>query len=668
MSFVFSNPNEKGRLAALHSYHILDTLEEKDFDDLTTLAAAICQVPIALISLVDEDRQWFKSHKGLPVSETPIEQSFCAHAIVATDDITIIEDAHQDDRFKANPLVTGTPNITFYAGVPLVNEEGYSLGTLCVIDPHKKQLTNEQKEALKIVARQVMDKLELRKKVQTLQASNEALSRSEKLIQDLNTDLQISNARIKTFIEQAPVSIIVFRGENLFIEAVNEPMLQLLNKGKDILYKPLLKAIPELEDQPPFKMLYSVYRTGNPVYGYDTPVVLTRNGKQEIGYYNFSYTPLIENGEITGVIDMAVEVTGQVNARKQLEAAHDKIDMALDSAQLGVWSVDITNDALTISERARTIHGISKHAFLTLTESLQLIAEEYRGGVLEGIKQAIVTKSHFSAEYPINPMDGGPVRWLKSNGKAYYDDKDAPLYVTGTMLDITEQKQDEQRKNDFISMVSHELKTPLTSMSGYLQLLQYRATKTEDVLAASIMEKANKQARKMTAMINGFLNVARLESGKIYIDKQHFDMAELLQEAEEESSTIALYHKVVFAPVAEIFVAADRDKIGQVINNFISNAVKYSSVGSTIEVACTTMDAQIQVSVQDEGMGINQKDIDKLFDRFYRIENKQTKSIAGFGIGLYLCAEIIERHEGKIWVESEIGKGSIFYFSLPLAQ
>ena len=175
--------NENERLASLRSYNILDTAAEKDFDDLTTLASSICQTPIALISLVDTERQWFKSHIGLTASETPIEQSFCAHAIVSYNDIMIVDDARTDERFADNPLVTGNPKIVFYAGVPLINEEGFALGTLCVIDQKKKQLSAEQTTALKVVAKQVVDKLELRRKITDLQIANQELRDANVFIQ-----------------------------------------------------------------------------------------------------------------------------------------------------------------------------------------------------------------------------------------------------------------------------------------------------------------------------------------------------------------------------------------------------------------------------------------------------------------------------------------------------
>ena len=170
----------------------------------------------------------------------------------------------------------------------------------------------------------------------------------------------------------------------------------------------------------------------------------------------------------------------------------------------------------------------------------------------------------------------------------------------------------------------------------------------------------------MTKLVNGFLNVSRLEAGKIYIEKSRFDMADLLKEAEHEAEAMITSHRLIFHPVEPTQVIADKDKIGQVINNLISNAVKYSYIGSTITVACIQKDGKTQVSVKDEGIGIKPEDKDKLFERYYRANNTTTISVAGFGIGLYLCAEIIQRHDGSIWIESEEGKGSTFFFCLPV--
>jgi len=164
--------NESERLSDLESYSILDTLPESEYEEITKLAAMICQVPIALISLIDNDRQWFKSHFGLNISETPRTLAFCAHAINNPSEVLSVPDARLDARFKDNPLVTSNPNVTAYTGVPLVSTSGYPLGTLCVIDTKPKEMNAEQIEALKALSNQVIRLFELRKNKALLESVN----------------------------------------------------------------------------------------------------------------------------------------------------------------------------------------------------------------------------------------------------------------------------------------------------------------------------------------------------------------------------------------------------------------------------------------------------------------------------------------------------------------
>ncbi|MBK0378495.1 PAS domain S-box protein [Mucilaginibacter segetis] len=234
--------------------------------------------------------------------------------------------------------------------------------------------------------------------------------------------------------------------------------------------------------------------------------------------------------------------------------------------------------------------------------------------------------------------------------------------------DITERKLDEQRKNDFIGMVSHELKTPLTSLGAIIQVADAKLRQSEDTFLAGAMQKAIIQIKRMTGMINGFLNISRLESGKIQIDKAHFDLQELIEEMIAESELTISSHTIRFQGCGAVRILADRDKMASVLTNLISNAVKYSPKGKLIEVSCEVNDRSVQISVRDQGMGIKPNDLPHVFDRYYRVSTTHTQHISGFGIGLYLSAEIIRHHGGDIWAESQSGAGSTFYFSLPLVE
>jgi GAF domain-containing protein len=188
--------NEKQRLKVLWEYSVLDTVPEEIFDDLTELAARICEAPIALITLVDENRQWFKSKVGVTIKETSRDISFCAHAITQPD-LFIVADATKDERFADNPLVTSDPNIRFYAGAPLVSPDGYALGTLCVIDKVPRQLRQGQEQSLRILARHVMSQLELRRRALELRDAKRAHEKIRKDLEKARANLARAEKKLR---------------------------------------------------------------------------------------------------------------------------------------------------------------------------------------------------------------------------------------------------------------------------------------------------------------------------------------------------------------------------------------------------------------------------------------------------------------------------------------
>lgn len=232
--------------------------------------------------------------------------------------------------------------------------------------------------------------------------------------------------------------------------------------------------------------------------------------------------------------------------------------------------------------------------------------------------------------------------------------------------DITEQKMAEKQKNDFITIASHELKTPLTTIKSYVQILLARVRKEDDIFKINALTKVERQADNMSILIQNLLNNAKLADGSLEMEVGRFDVHVLLTEVARNAEVMYQTHKILITECEELFVIADRKKIAQVLNNLISNAVKYSPVGTDIIIDCKKDEGNAQISISDHGIGISRTDQAKMFDRFYRVQNEKVKNVSGFGIGLYLVAEILHFHKSKVYVESKENEGSRFYFDLPV--
>ncbi|RYZ19752.1 MAG: PAS domain-containing sensor histidine kinase, partial [Chitinophagaceae bacterium] len=351
------------------------------------------------------------------------------------------------------------------------------------------------------------------------------------------------------------------------------------------------------------------------------------------------------------------------NARKKIEENEDSLRLAVSAANFGTWRIHSATREFVTDARMKELFGYYPHESLSIEQALAQVQEDFRSYVSTKLENAIYNKGDYDITYPVTGLHDKKLRWLRAIGNLKSDSSGQFSAFTGVVIDVTEQQLENQRKNDFIGMVSHELKTPITSLFGYLQLMNDETGKGENPLMDHALEKSLKQVKKMTRMIDSFLNVARLESGKIFLNKTDFSVNELFGELEEELKHIYTTHLLVFEKGQDISIHADREKIAQVINNLISNAVKYSDHNTLIKVSVELSGNFLAIHVTDSGIGIAAEDLPRIFERFYRADSAHTT--AGFGIGLYLCSEIIGLHNGTIGVESEKGKGADFYFSLP---
>ena len=249
-------------------------------------------------------------------------------------------------------------------------------------------------------------------------------------------------------------------------------------------------------------------------------------------------------------------------------------------------------------------------------------------------------------------------------------DNESALSIIVTDLSLQKeaqaQKKAMEQKDEFISIASHELKTPVTSVKGYVQLLKHNFDKLEDKHAVALLNKADIQLNKLTNLINELLDVRKMENGQLQYQSEIFDLDELVKEIIEETEQVFPDHHFVFEKCEPCRIFGDRNKIGQVVTNLLENAGKYSPAQSTIVITAKLDGNKVTVMVRDHGIGIPENQQDKIFERFYRVNGEQENTYSGLGLGLYISAEIIRRHDGEIGVESELNQGSTFYFNMPV--
>ncbi|QQS43982.1 PAS domain S-box protein [Candidatus Roizmanbacteria bacterium] len=262
----------------------------------------------------------------------------------------------------------------------------------------------------------------------------------------------------------------------------------------------------------------------------------------------------------------------------------------------------------------------------------------------------------------------GDTRYIQVSASPIRNRNEEIIAAASIISDITDQKKIELRKDDFVNMASHELKTPLTSIKLYTDIIERKMKHYHDREIQKIIDKNQEQIRRLQILVDDLLDVSRIQTGKLTFQKEIFDIHSVIQDTIELTKEAAAHHPIVYNRGKPVLVYADKFRIYQVLTNLITNAVKYSPKNSEIIIVTEVADKQVIVSVQDSGIGIPESEHEKIFERLYQVFESADQKSPGFGMGLFISKEIIRKHKGKIWVESEPGKGSTFYISLPLAK
>jgi PAS domain S-box-containing protein len=356
-------------------------------------------------------------------------------------------------------------------------------------------------------------------------------------------------------------------------------------------------------------------------------------------------------------------VLDDISGLKHHQESEKRLNVALKYSQTAVWELDLKSKQVFRSPDHDQIFGYrQRQENWTLENYFDHILEEDLPAFKRAIER-IKAEGGMDIQVRLVRKDG-TLQWLNMKGKTETDDQGQAIRLIGVVNDITKDKIIERHKDDFISIASHELKTPVTSLKASLQLLD----KTPDELTARtrlLLSQANKGINRISLIIDDLLNAGKNYREQLEYRKTTFNLYELAQEICDQYSALDT-QIVMLTGDPNMMINADSERIGRVLTNLISNAVKYAPGSTEIKVELRDETESIKVCVTDQGPGISQDKIPLLFDRYYQADNQQSQ-YSGLGLGLFICASIIRKHEGEIGVESQPGTGTTFWFILPKA-
>lgn len=379
-------------------------------------------------------------------------------------------------------------------------------------------------------------------------------------------------------------------------------------------------------------------------------------------HMGFGIPRLDEAGNTIGFIGAAFDMHERKLAEDQLQHKEEELRLALEATNLGTWDYYPATGALQWSDICKEIFGIPTDEVMTYQKFLDSLHDDDREMADQKVKTALNGQEHYDIEYRVIRKTDGLQCWVRATGAAYFNERGEAIRFIGTAQDITDRKEAEQEKNDFLQIAGHELRTPLTSMVGYLGLIQRMAGDNSGL--KNYVDKCMQSTLKMKNLIADFLDFSRAERGDLSFEMTTFNLSVLVSEAINTMEVAFPSHPIRSKIKEDLYINGDRSRIEQVIINLLSNARKYSPEQEYIKVELCRKDDMALLHIRDQGIGMHQKEVNKIFRKFYRV-TKDTK-IKGMGLGLYIVKKIIEYHNGQIEVKTLPGKGTKFTIGLPI--
>lgn len=642
--------NEKERLLALEKYEILNSIPELEFDRITELAALICHMPVSLITLIDEKRQWFKSRKGTAITETPRALAFCQYTIM---DKVIFEvkDATADDRFKSNPMVMENPHIRFYAGYPLTDADGFTLGTLCVIDQQPNELNEEQRRALQLLGENVMEMIAQRRQ-------KEELRNFEKIFQ-LSKDL-----------------ICVSDTKGMF-RRVNPAFRSILGWNEEELIGTSLFSLLHPDDVEITQMEMESLKAGH------TTVNFVHRFRTSTGTYKTTqWTVSPETG--TGYLfAIGRDISQQLEDAARIRMSEAVLSSFVAYAPAAVAMLDLNMCYVAVSKRWMEDYDIKNDSIIgsSYYDIFEFNIDERKARHQRILKGAVES---MEAEWMkgVIPGDDRYITWemrpwFKAEGEI-----GGMMIFTQNVTQIVTQREELKlakvaadqaniAKSEFLANMSHEIRTPLNGVIGFTDLVL--KTNLDDV-QQQYLSIVNQSANGLLGIINDILDFSKIEAGKMELDIEECDLYELTSEATDmiayQVQKKGLELLLNLPPELPRFVWTDVVRMKQILVNLLSNAVKFTEFGE-IELKVDlreerTQETLMRVSVRDTGIGIKKEKQEKIFEAFSQEDGSTTKRYGGTGLGLTITNKLLGMMDSRLQLHSALGEGSVFFFDLLL--
>jgi len=494
-------------------------------------------------------------------------------------------------------------------------------------------------------------------------------------MENIQAELRVAEERYKILFDNIPGATAIYKGKEMEIVMANAAMLGFWGKDESVIGKTLLEAVPELDGQLFIDLLQQVFSTGETYSTKEAAANYFIDGKMQTFHYDFTYRAFKDgNGNIEGIIHSAADVTALVKERWRAALAEERLNFSLQSAAVGTWNFDAVDNTISLDKIGKQLYGMSDGDVFAFEQTLKNIhpddVRDVHTSVLGCLKEG--NEDHCNFRFRVlNPQD--EVRWLQCTGKAVFNtDKTVQLFA-GIVRDITKeiagieaQRKLQIQKDNFLSIASHELKTPVTSIKAYAQLLEKMLKREGDVQKADMVARLTGQVNRLTVLLDDLLDVSKITNDRLNFQRDYHIFSDIVNNSIDDIASEEFTHKVVTELNFMGSIYCDSTRIGQVIKNMLSNAIKYSPGRDQVLISTKQSGNNLLVAVTDYGIGISEENRNRVFDQFYRVSNTEAYSYQGMGLGLFISAEIIRQEGGEIWVDSEENCGTTFCFSLPL--